>query len=113
MDTSKEYIKMSEKATEIQEAWKMTEGDFIKVSGLGGIKMVFLPRQDQLQEMFDGAYEFCRNDLGQYQYDDVNIDCDNWYSTGMQSSAEIALLMAIMYKKYDKSWNGEEWVEDI
>lgn len=75
MDTDKKYIEMCKKATQIQEQWEMLPGDFcyipefvkkyseytctilteydFKDSGLSG---TWLPRQDQLQEMFIGTY---------------------------------------------------------
>ena len=93
MDTSKEYIKMCEKAKEIQEAWKPQESDVIFSVAEKGIKyvssnphywtncdlikdyqiiknpkgiktvanvwyeVVWLPRQDQLQEMVISKYQ--------------------------------------------------------
>ena len=47
MDTSKQYIKMCEKAQEIQEShtFDEEEGDF----------SIWLPRQDQLQGMIEGT----------------------------------------------------------
>ena len=65
MDTSIEYIEMCRKAEEIQKEWVFEDGDYLykdRVYCWSGYSAtdypgypqdgVFLPRQDQLQEMF-------------------------------------------------------------
>jgi len=160
VDITQEYIKMCEKAVEIQGEWEPKVGDYVKrrytllgeeidnriwseedrneiivlhfKSTVGGYfhacnekgeertfnnqqethkaMCLFLPRQDQLQEMWKGSFELCRNGLGEYQFDTLE---DDFFSTGMQKSTEIALLMGIMYQKFNKTWNGEDWISNV
>ena len=59
MDTSKEYIEMCRKASEIQELWVVhSDGCDITIDWPSGeltgrkeVSVVWLPRQDQLQDM--------------------------------------------------------------
>jgi len=114
MDTSKEYLKMCEKAGEIQRVHQWQEGDcFINPSGFLGFycgqcsseygfyeKSVWLPRQDQLQEMIGGDI--------QYRWDRCN---EFWFDiTHSVGSFEQLWLAFVMKEKFNKIWNGEEWV---
>jgi len=103
MDTSKEYIEMCRKATEIQELWDLVESDKYSVF----IDFVWCPRQDQLQDMvFDEddnlrvwcyeIYKFCDSKLGQHYRE---------YGT-----MEQLWLAFVMWEKYQKKWDGKEWV---
>ena len=121
MDTSKEYIKMCEKAEEIQKLWKPTVADFhtsydwkefhtvefdydsSKIDILGCPPHIWLPRQDQLQEMVKSDtiinwdfYHFINDGLTDY------LDYFN--------SMEQLWLAFVMKEKYNKTWNGEDWV---
>ena len=115
MDTSKEYIKMCEKAKEIQEKWKSKrnkDGDFVAhhnkkiiilsnpVLRSGWDCYTFLPRQDQLQEMM------------------LPKDCGAlWIMFGAfwckekteGKSFEQLWLAFVMKEKYNKIWDGKEW----
>lgn len=107
MDTSKEYIKMCEKAVEIQELrptvlkGDLSVKDFFKQHNNGFDKSIWLPRQDQLQEMAGCSWdEF---------YHGVIIgwsDCEE-----KQDSMEKACLLSLMFEKFDKVWNGTDWEE--
>jgi len=134
MDTSETYIKMCEKSEEIQgqrvAAWHMMEanqvyfydGDdvwFAYTVGEGleqKLNKVWIPRQDQLQEMVKGekhmhllAYEFASYFHGTvdplYAYlgmDNFTVDADN--------SMEQMWLAFVMKKKYNKIWDGNSWI---
>ena len=125
MDTGKEYIKMCEKAHEIQEFKnEYLNGDIIynystenlKNEKSVGIYMevedtyysitnndetIWLPRQDQLQEIV------CIN------WKDFNLDVlKDWYKFIMKlsplNSMERMWLKYTMYKIYNKEWNSKE-----
>ncbi len=138
MDTSKEYIQMCEKAAEIQAIKKKTyppigKDYWAKIS-------VWLPRQDQLQAMveipddkvsavgygtvWDGKgwvtkadfhspthslfLEFAAFALGQEAGGDINGNIPEYsqkFTTGEQ-----LWLAFVMKEKYQKHWNGSEWV---
>lgn len=138
MDTSELYIKMCGKATEIQDIkqdkknrWALT--DFIrKVHGM----FTWLPRQDQLQEMLnglDGIYVSITSPQGNtnYKYGFTEILlrrcllnkfhqwCNNneyhvmfRFHTPFDSfeSMEQLWLAFVMGEKYNKTWDGKDWV---
>lgn len=113
MDTSKEYIKMCEKATEVQEIglrWckelieKCKLGYFYNTFDLDG--GVWLPRQDQLQEMLKDKFSW-RN---LYAYYDKMKEYARVSFLGATQTHEQLLLQIVMLEKYNKKWNGEEWV---
>jgi len=126
MDTSKEYIKMCEKAIEIQKLWRMKpKHDFFvfkkdyslpecpsccytEHSSQRLENFIWLPRQDQLQSFiipdFSGTYwvidqffHWIRN------YSGIRTFKDN-------TSMEKLWLWFVMNEKYQKTWNGEDWV---
>lgn len=128
MDTSKEYIEMCRKAEEIQELMPICHinarircikhqvyyGDSSQFwAGTNSVGMFdWLPRQDQLQEMIKikecGSlsilvvfYSFAKAipkiecALGKYN---------------IQWSMEQLWLAFVMQEKFNKTWNGKEWV---
>jgi hypothetical protein len=127
MDKSSHYIKMCESAKVVQKLWQPEFGDFFisrslgltspcqpimsdlekKVSYLKTIKAVWLPRQDQLQEMviekyatpWDLALAFSNVLMG-----DNASYFDNF------ASMEKLWLAFIMLEKYKKKWKEGEWV---
>lgn len=135
MDTSKEYIEMCRKAEEIQklDPGYDEEGNYYyqennpslpEVGVWSGYsqyehpmlpeKRIWLPKQDQLQEMVmgtdeykivelvDGFHGFCEKD---YDY-----SCASTYEFGVQSESMERLWLAyVMDKKYGKRWNGQDW----
>ena len=139
MDTSKEYIKMCRKAKETQRFYydnkdgmptyrsDFIEGDFryreerifIVSKDMYGhiapteINDVWLPRQDQLQEMvkkesghlprqrFIGL-ELC-NIYVWYQQNRPRDIADDWVSM------EQLWLAFVMKERYSKQWTGEDW----
>jgi hypothetical protein len=169
MDTSKEYIDMCEKATEIQDEWEYREeeipdtfhvrsyggycalcesvrgraswsqtGDYL-ISVLnrchecgnklivresncyvnfpdygsiedwsnGGKESIWLPRQDQLQEMV------ANKDRRQHQWQALLDYFTMWVDTTVKPnkgwSFEQLWLAYVMEKKYNKTWQDGEW----
>jgi hypothetical protein len=127
MDKSPHYIRMCESAEEIQMLWNPEFGDFFismslgmaspcqpitsdlekKVSYLKTIKAVWLPRQDQLQEVvienhatpWDLAIAFSNTLMG---------DSASYFDKF--DSMEKLWLTFIMLEKNKKKWKYGEWV---
>jgi hypothetical protein len=127
MDKSSNYIKMCESAKVIQKQWKPDFGDFFvsmssgltspcqsvasglekKVSYLKTIKAVWLPRQDQLQEMVIEKYA-TPWDLAIAFSNVLMADNTSYFDTF--DSMEKLWLAFIMLKKHKKKWKDGEWV---
>ncbi|KKL59666.1 hypothetical protein LCGC14_2213010 [marine sediment metagenome] len=133
MDTSKEYILMCEKAGEIQEyghikseKWEKEHYPMLPESNSiyrhlptkeNPARLVWLPRQDQLQEMIDYPFP------AQLVQDFANWCSENhYYGIGKGKkfkllenlghlSMEQLWLAFVMKEKYQKTWNGKEWVK--
>jgi len=123
MDTSKEYIEMCEKAVEVQRLkYKEDFGPNIASQWKFDIgKTVWLPRQDQLQEMVKD--KLCRRNstsycLVKHGYDvwfarnvgallDSFIDSLDWNPASMEQ----LWLAFVMKEEHGKTWNGENWVQ--
>lgn len=111
MDTSKGYVKMCEKAKEIQKLRpKHWHNEYAELCS-GDIhdfweyskdidKMVWLPRQDQLQEMVNIKTV---NDFVNALIERLAFE----YRNGSMEQLWLAFVMAELYKK---RWNGEEWI---
>lgn len=123
MDCSVEYTLMCEKAVDIRKNWFPQEGDYYVpfkpylnwfiISKRHNKKMreliedldcIWLPRQDQLQEIV-------RNNRGN---DGLLQDFYFWEhnpstKTGYCNSMEQLWLGFVMFEKFSKHWNGEEW----
>ena len=137
MDTSKTYIKMCD-WPKIQGTRELGRGDFfailktpiddgcLDVRIVGDQKMwmiahrsVWLPRQDQLQEMIKSYYKthpsnaFECDDFGlvEYFYNFCWLEEDrNWDKEGITTMEQFWLVF-VMKEKHNKIWNGEEWDE--
>ena len=133
MDTSEKYIKMCEKAQEIQQLrsshrdWE--DQDFcleIDENGCYDIEssnaenfglfrkstkdkgVIFLPRQDQLQEIAkDDLKHIFINPLGTLLNSFNEFINKSGYSICVISTLEQLWLAFIMEEKYDKTWNEE------
>jgi len=133
------YIKMCEKAEEMQKAWKPVDWDrFIYKNdktvgmGCGHIKSymkvwyVWLPTQEQLQEMMTELSNehffknFPKNYIPQKDEYVFPIHLLWWFSQWVvfQKRAETKecslnelWLAFVMYEKYHKIWTGEKWVK--
>ncbi len=109
MDTSETYVKMCEKATEIQEIWEPDENDFhftklkknviLKPNAKIGY-IIWLPRQDQLQEMLGGLEQ-----IEDYPFFTLK-------GVAKIDSMEQLWLAFVMKEKYNKIWDGSEWVKE-
>jgi len=124
MDTSETFIKMCEKAEEIQESHDYIKGDYMVGDFELAIKLIdnpcvvfvtnpmthtkatiWLPRQDQLQEMV--GEEYAINLLYQFhQYYNTKYReiPGNW-------SVEQLWLAFVMKEKYNKIWVDGNWVK--
>lgn len=136
MDTGKDYIKMCEKAQEIQESKSLLEdGDYYVIKNrrivrnfnnelwqLGypkdvfeGEKPIFLPKQDQLQDMIDSnKYSFNRWIEEFYKFAEATFitKTSEWKSNGdCFPTFEQLWLAFVMKEKHNKTWNTEtkEW----
>jgi hypothetical protein len=142
MDLSEEYIWMCIMAKEVQELWKPKVGDHAKhgnhvvgtyvmqyadwKEGKADIEgLMWLPRQDQLQEMISNFYH------EQEQYKDMSQpeifgfwNFESWmekkytkepglghFPTETFNTLEQCLLGCVMQLKYNKKWNGQDWEE--
>lgn len=137
MDTSKEYIKMCD-CPEIQIPpqtikdgdyywWSVnddvcvsfTEGyeDYIvhhpeQWDWLHGRKIVFLPRQDQLQEMIHEVREKNISISGNHG---LIIEFAYWVDVDSRlpcASMEQLWLAFVMKAKFNKIWSGSEWINE-
>ena len=127
MDTSSNYIKMCENAKVIQKQWKPAFGDFFvsmssglispcqtivsdletKEDYLRSIKAVWLPRQDQLQEILIGQYA-TPWDLAIAFSNVLMGDNASYFDTF--DSMEKLWLAFILLEKHKKTWKDGEWV---
>lgn len=132
MDTSKEYIKMCEKSTEIQQTWNKKDGDFFRCKWLNyrtnkwiyetavlfeskedpyhSIPSNFdnihcwLPRQDQIQSlMYSPFYK-------------ETIFIDDFYKFSKKSWDKFSTMDQLwlayyMNESYSKVWNGSDWIK--
>lgn len=115
MDKSADYIKMCEKAFEIQG--EMVGREIFGIIGISlnkeyvyygrsiaynAMESIWLPRQDQLQDMIK---ERNGDVLSQLQ--------DIWIFTNLFKKEPVSFeqlwLEAVMYWKYNKTWNGTDW----
>lgn len=139
MDTTETYIKMCQKAEEIQAKWHKLKGDYyaryntgksakptsircdvfvsvrdrhrevIYYQGDNRRIPIWLPRQDQLQEMLESnlwvktlAFEFFLRKEGKY---DINK-----YPYQFTSMEQLWLAF-VMKKKFGKVWDNGDWVK--
>lgn len=121
MDTSKEYIKMCESAEEIQKIFyndrEFDKRDFMEwIKKPTGKVVIWLPRQDQLQEMV-------KKETDGILCEAFYIVTDFWFEVSYSSdpnidekinmckwSMEQLWLAFVMKEKYKKIWNGTEWL---
>lgn len=127
MDTSETYIKQCEKAEEIQAQWKAAMGDWFAywfdnaeftdtphwailviqrfprfANREGGIR-IWLPRQDQLQEIVASIESPARVVWC------VGCWCNhNKYAESFTSMEQLWLAF-VMWEKHGKKWDGEKW----
>jgi len=116
MDISKEYIKMCEEAKEIQEQLGAINFDGRQNRGLvvgNGCffygkddvngTIIWLPRQDQLQEIYDKDFGTCLERIWDYKE-----SCENYYYENLISMEQVWLHI-VMKEKFHKIWDGKKW----
>ncbi len=127
MDISENYIKMCEKAKEIQANWVANSGDFVvickrKTNGEYASPSVqvitfnritaywkddfhiWLPRQDQLQAMLERDLWWKINHFYEWVWDGVGAYlCDS-------PSMEQLWLAYVMAERYNKQWVNGDWI---
>ncbi len=130
MDTTPKYIKMCEGAGEIQKT-EIQNGDWfcyrfeiefeIKCFGSYGFrnhsdftKIIWLPRQDQLQEMVKTYLFHIWNEGHEKFHAMASTGQRDGHKIGVFSSLEQLWLAFVMHEKYGKVWDDEkeEWVEE-
>lgn len=134
MDRTPKFIKMCERAEEIQKEWECMVGDYYKLphkeTKLILVEVttrnlyeylksngIFLPRQDQLQEMVKGDFGTCLNDLAKFckyvfRYNANTFMLSFSPNYGLPPSLksfEQLWLAFVMKELYNKVWTGEEW----
>lgn len=121
MDTSEQYIKMCKEAKEIQVRWRPAEGDYyfvkgtkdmIKILNHTGFAMfpvcvnyIWLPRQDQLQDMIDISFNYIWN----YFVSAIEKYPAPAYNDFIESMEQLWLAFC-MSEKFNKIWDGESWI---
>ena len=128
MDTGETYIKICEKAEEIQAIRRdrgFIYGDYYyepisrnwniiydsQKSYMYSMPMcIWLPRQDQLQEILFIHKEHL---FPQCVLLKEFIKENELYIVSFLKSMEQLWLAFVMYKKYNKVWNGENWIKEI
>ena len=125
MDLSKEYIKMCD-CSEIQ-GHKIEEGDYGFYNNeaslityqadydqlamchqllSGSDKVIWLPRQDQLQEMLEEGFDIIFGDF--YRF--ASAEEEEHDEALKYKSYEQLWLVFVMWEKHRMSWTGSEWV---
>lgn len=126
---TKNYIKMCEKAEEIQKAWKPKQFDsygseeykkaFI-LDELGMINHIekykssykWLPTQEQLFKILNTIDGFWQLTYRDYKGEKVNILTYFLYyqkTEFVDKEIKTVLIQMIMKQKYSKTWTGEKW----
>lgn len=138
MDTTEKYIKMCEKAEEIQNLIDMFQlGNFLwrgkeylyEACVCDAVpcfkdEKVWLPRQDELQDILKATHltnpynlvSFLWNVLNEDKSCPEEVSCEECIKESMYwrnfKTMEQLWLAFVMYEKYNKSWNGKKWVEE-
>ncbi len=127
MDTSEQYIKMSD-CEEIQEhMWRFGDYYIDKMEHIyihseaemwllhkcrdndGGKMPIWLPRQDQLQEMvWDKLGDYCTNKISSLSWGVYSFYLHNEESP-IPDSMEQLWLAFVLKERWNKTWDGEKW----
>ena len=120
MDCGSVYIKMCEKAEEIQQLiiplkiiapeYQSQYGADMSKSGNWFHLNIWLPRQDQLQAMVLDLYTQYDN-LVQNMVSDCHAFSTNWQTYQRWDSFEQLWLAFVMKKRLGKVWSGTEWTQ--
>jgi len=83
---------------------------YIKEKEILSYECIWLPRQDQLQDMV-GKYQIAYSLMYQYKKTPLYyIGKKPYYPFNVMNSAEILWLCFVMDERYGKRWSGSEWV---
>lgn len=121
MDKTETYIKQADNP-DIQGLRRTLYGDFIARRSTGAVKIypegwaidtIWLPQQDQLQEMVMPKWKFVAG--GDYDHPLAELlrkFTRFWGSFSMSEaiSMEQLWLAFVMAEKFNKQWDGERWV---
>lgn len=122
---TKNYINMCEKAEEIQKLWKPKIGDccadpdhddvvLASIGSLAGTKRwdIWLPTQEQLQEMVKDADFHIWGSFDNLLFLESAEDYHRRNSYLIKNNSMNELWLAfVMKEKYNKIWNGKDWVK--
>jgi len=80
-------------------------------------KLIWLPRQDELQEMFINSHSVNKWKEDWLTLTNMFNGFISWWDTGnvargKSKSMEQLWFMFLMKKKYDKVWSGKNWIKD-
>ncbi len=115
MDTSETYIKMCAKAEEIQKGWNPAGHDYLVYvpklfeKNYGHGNNLWLPRQDQLQEMvggFDAGFVDWNGWIIMVYPEQRNPFSKPWRFDSMEQ----LWLAFVMSELYQKKWEGSKWI---
>ncbi len=130
MDTSQRYIEMCRKAEEIQSSPLRKTNGSVVYHPQHGVRLlywsdhhgsppeyylhsptIFLPRQDQLQEMVRDKYI---SDPALLSFFNLFVErfAETFLSPIHEKSMEELWLTFVMYERCKKIWNGQEWVKE-
>ena len=116
MDESDEYVKMCN-YPEIQNAREFNEDEDFVYHGFlfGDEKRVWLPRQDQIQDMLSIQNEFtlgvacnCQKEWSLIGKMKILMEA-KWQYFSKLKSMEQLWLACMMFELRNKKWNGEAW----
>jgi len=125
MDISEEYIKMSDcpeiQGEKIHIIQPYPDGNFywdkfgkkVRVDSYPGGKdtSVWLPRQDQIQEMMGKTESaFCIYQLENGWGGEIYQDREQVFTTEEMGSPEQVWLSFYMWEKHKKKWDDEKWL---
>ena len=132
MDTSPEYISMCRKAKELQEMWEPSTSDYC-VSSVSGCNRILVVIADLPNKFLVVAYPYATYDNTDHllrqniiwlpridqlisnwtnPYDAIESMLHGWpVEYDETESLEINGIKRVMKLKYNKSWNGEDWIE--
>jgi len=115
MDTLKEYTEMCKQAIEIQKDYEFKIDDFVSLDDITN-KLIWLPRQDQLQEILI-PFELPENceslgtDYHNLAYHFGQWVLNKWGVAICYKTMEQLWLGFVMWKKYKKVWNNGRWID--
>ena len=141
MDLPEQYIEMCRKAKEIQQKEYLSLGDFVYWENFGNTEVVrhryalekdylkstttiWLPRQDQLQEMLESLWRKPSIHLGSISHDTIagnkTFSVISWLGRNIRDhclayevknySLEMIMLTMYMCEKFNKLWDGSDWI---